>query len=255
MNAPSLLPHRLSLTSLFYLGFAGLSACSVPPSDSTDMQTAHDPAAVAVHEARRIGTVLSDKGLWSEGVSAGAKTLNGLIASDDSLIVSASKLHIDVIPAREAQIYDDGRKPLDVRPVNMAGAQSEAGLVAETAAAPKVRNDEPTDIAVESNPHIVMATPHHPSPDGDLDAGAPVDRVSMIQIGSFSTPANARAAWQALQVQFAFLGDYRPRFERVQTAQGGLTRLRIGPVTSSRHAEALCARLNLTDRWCARASA
>lgn len=73
----------------------------------------------------------------------------------------------------------------------------------------------------------------------------------MIQLGAFSSPAGAQAAWARLKAR-ADLSNLSPVFERVEVNGRSLTRLKVGPVPTEA-ASALCAAAQVADPWCRRA--
>ncbi|GLK48540.1 hypothetical protein GCM10017620_15130 [Brevundimonas intermedia] len=73
----------------------------------------------------------------------------------------------------------------------------------------------------------------------------------MIQLGAFSSPAGAQAAWARLKAR-ADLSNLSPVFERVEVNGRSLTRLKVGPIPTEA-ASALCAAAQVADPWCRRA--
>ncbi|OGN49942.1 MAG: hypothetical protein A2352_13955 [Caulobacterales bacterium RIFOXYB1_FULL_67_16] len=73
----------------------------------------------------------------------------------------------------------------------------------------------------------------------------------MIQLGAFSSPAGAQAAWARLKAR-ADLSNLSPVFERVDVEGRSLTRLKVGPIPAEA-ASALCAAAQVADPWCRRA--
>jgi hypothetical protein len=73
----------------------------------------------------------------------------------------------------------------------------------------------------------------------------------MIQLGAFSSPAGAQAAWTRLKAR-ADLSNLSPVFERVEVNGRSLTRLKVGPIPTEA-ASALCAAAQVADPWCRRA--
>lgn len=73
----------------------------------------------------------------------------------------------------------------------------------------------------------------------------------MIQLGAFSSPAGAQAAWARLKAR-TDLSNLSPVFERVEVDGRSLTRLKVGPIPTEA-ASALCAAAQVADPWCRRA--
>ena len=73
----------------------------------------------------------------------------------------------------------------------------------------------------------------------------------MIQLGAFSSPAGAQAAWARLKAR-ADLSNLSPVFERVDVDGRSLTRLKVGPIPAGA-AAALCVAAQVADPWCPRA--
>jgi cell division septation protein DedD len=111
---------------------------------------------------------------------------------------------------------------------------------AAQAAAPVVTRAVVEQASVETpklRPAVVRSEPH--------SAGR------MIQLGAFSSPAGAQAAWTRLKAR-ADLSNLSPVFERVEIDGRSLTRLKVGPIPTEA-ASALCAAAQVADPWCRRA--
>lgn len=80
---------------------------------------------------------------------------------------------------------------------------------------------------------------------------APSPAGRMIQLGAFSSPAGAQAAWTRLKAR-TDLSNLSPVFERVEVNGRSLTRLKVGPIPTEA-ASALCAAAQVADPWCRRA--
>jgi cell division septation protein DedD len=80
---------------------------------------------------------------------------------------------------------------------------------------------------------------------------APQSEGRMIQLGAFSSPAGAQAAWARLKAR-ADLSNFSPVFERVEIDGRSLTRLKVGPIPAEA-ASTLCAAAQVADPWCRRA--
>lgn len=76
-------------------------------------------------------------------------------------------------------------------------------------------------------------------------------RSAVVQLGAFRDEAAAQDAWERYRAEHALWG-LRPRFERVDRPAGTLVRLKAGPLDSVEDAQALCARLGVSDPWCAK---
>ena len=74
---------------------------------------------------------------------------------------------------------------------------------------------------------------------------------AVIQLGAFSTPAAARAAWADASRNSALAG-LTPRYEAVQVNGKPLTRLKVGPIPADAAAQ-LCRAARVSDPWCRRA--
>ena len=75
-----------------------------------------------------------------------------------------------------------------------------------------------------------------------------------IQIGSFSSEAGAQQAWAILQARYPDMERLTPVIQPVTLASGAsVVRLRLGPVADEAQAIRLCAQLEITDSWCAKA--
>ncbi len=71
---------------------------------------------------------------------------------------------------------------------------------------------------------------------------------AVIQLGAFSTPAAARAAWAEVSKGGALAG-LTPRFEAVQVNGRRLTRLKVGPIPAEAAAQ-VCRAARVSDPWC-----
>ncbi len=139
-------------------------------------------------------------------------------------------------------------------PVAAAASSAAAALVsaAPAAMAKAFMNRVPIQVAVADTPRPAAA---QATPASDtVPAVKASDDVHRIQIGSFSSMAAAKDAWQDLRDNHESLGAYKPTYEKVTTATGKpMVRLKVGPVKSDAQARGLCDQLDIKDSWCARA--
>jgi cell division septation protein DedD len=67
-----------------------------------------------------------------------------------------------------------------------------------------------------------------------------------VQLGAFSSEANARRQWSKVQTSVSALGSLQPAYTR----SGALTRLRSGPFASRAAADRVCAAVRAAGQAC-----
>lgn len=95
-----------------------------------------------------------------------------------------------------------------------------------------------------------------PAMSVSVEEGRPVTAQAqtrkVIQLGAYSSPEAARAAWAAIRTGQAgsVLGDLTPDFEAVKVDGRSLVRLRVSAPPAA--AAAVCRAAEVTDPWCMR---
>lgn len=106
--------------------------------------------------------------------------------------------------------------------------------------------------ATEAAPAVVRQASERVGLNSGLRPAVPAPRGgAVIQLGAFSTPAAARAAWADASRNSALAG-LTPRYEAVQVNGKPLTRLKVGPIPADAAAQ-LCRAARVSDPWCRRA--
>ena len=152
--------------------------------------------------------------------------------SDDEIVYSASKgddlnSMIDTSGAAETPVNDD-RQPAAPAPAPPPAA-AKPGAAAPAPAAKLAAKAPPKPVAA-----VAPATPE------------PVSGGSTIQLGAFSSPAKANAAWKSLSGRFSFLGGLTQSVVPVQSGDKTLYRLRA----NGGDAGDICGRLRTAGESC-----
>ena len=152
---------------------------------------------------------------------------------DDEIVYSASKgddlnSMIDISGAAETPVNVD-------RPPAAAPASPPAAKAAQPRAPAAKAATGP------ALPKAVKAPPKPPE-----EAPAPSSGGSTIQLGAFSSPAKANAAWKSLSGRFSFLSGLTQSVAPVQSGDKTLYRLRA----SGGNAGDLCGRLRTAGESC-----
>ena len=152
---------------------------------------------------------------------------------DDEIVYSASKgddlnSMIDISGAAETPVNVD-------RPPAAAPASPPAAKAAQPGAPAAKAATGP------ALPKAVKAPPKPPE-----EAPAPSSGGSTIQLGAFSSPAKANAAWKSLSGRFSFLSGLTQSVAPVQSGDKTLYRLRA----SGGNAGDLCGRLRTAGESC-----
>jgi cell division septation protein DedD len=127
---------------------------------------------------------------------------------------------------------------------------AKAGLPAAAEALAVMRQPPALDPPVE----VVTVQPPRPRPPAPVSApGAsakskPPAKGWLVQVGAFSSRANADRLWAQLKVRKA--APLAPKFR----FDGRLTRLQVGPFDSAASADAFCRQLRQASRDCFRIS-
>ena len=155
--------------------------------------------------------------------------------ADDEIVYSASKgddlnSMIDTSGAAETPVNVD-RAPAAPAPAPAAArpAAAKPGVAAPAPAVKPVAEAPPKPVAV-----VVPAAPE------------PVSGGSTIQLGAFSSPAKANAAWKSLSGRFSFLGGLTQSVVPVQSGDKTLYRLRA----NGGDAGDICGRLRTAGESC-----
>jgi hypothetical protein len=139
----------------------------------------------------------------------------------------------------------------DARDGGLRGLIERSSTRAAEAAAPGVAEA----VAQEASLRIAEVSPTRPAisaePAPRLVPAADKSRAT-LQLGAYSSPAAAEAAWRAVSNGSAgeSLKGLAPRYETVQVNGRALTRLRIAAPTDQ--ASAICQAVASSDPWCAR---
>lgn len=109
----------------------------------------------------------------------------------------------------------------------------------------------PTIEVSEGGPLSVNAPVNAPAPRAAPSTSRPTGS-QLIQLGAYSTQAQAQAAWQRLSSGAGgnALGGLSPRFDPVEVNGRTLIRLRV--TASSQQAQSLCRSIAAADPWCQR---
>jgi cell division septation protein DedD len=126
----------------------------------------------------------------------------------------------------------------------MAAAPSRRG------SAPLAESETPAPVAVHRGAPSAVAVHHGPPPPSEeTHRAAPVAVAASegrwrIQLGAFSSAANAHRAWESIRGKG--LGGLQP----VYTPAGAMTRLQAGPLASKAAAEKACAAAKAAGSAC-----
>jgi hypothetical protein len=131
----------------------------------------------------------------------------------------------------------------DARDGGLRGLVGEAGARAAEVAAPVVAEA----VVQQASGQATKAAPMRPA-----ILRAPVEARTTIQLGAYSTPEAARAAWADVSGGAArnALKSLSPVFETVQVNGRPFTRLRVAAPAAA--AVAICRAAEVSDPWCAR---
>ena len=105
--------------------------------------------------------------------------------------------------------------------------------------APLIRTPSPAPVHAENHARrIPGGSPHAAPPRTTPPRAAPAQSGGSwrVQLGAFSSEANARRQWESIRRRVAALGPLRPAF----SAAGSLTRLRAGGLPDRAAAERVC---------------
>lgn len=125
---------------------------------------------------------------------------------------------------------------------------AEAGSRAAEAAAPVVAEA----VVQRVSARILPGAPMRPAMPRPAAQGEPAQARTTIQLGAYSSPEAARAAWADISGGAArgALAGLSPVFEAVQVNGRPLTRLRVAAPAAA--AVAICRAAEVSDPWCAR---
>lgn len=84
-----------------------------------------------------------------------------------------------------------------------------------------------------------------------VPAPVPASGGTVLQLGAFSSAANAEAAWKSLSGRFGYLAGLNKRIEPIERDTGTLYRLRASGSADAATAAATCARLKAAGESCA----
>jgi cell division septation protein DedD len=115
-----------------------------------------------------------------------------------------------------------------------APVQTAAAKPARTAAAPAPRSPSP------------VVTQVRPAPAPVRTAAAPAGGGWKVQLGAFSSAANAQRAWGSLRSKVGPLAGLQPQY----VAAGAVTRLQAGPVASREGANRVCSAAKAAGSAC-----
>ncbi|MFT4090002.1 MAG: SPOR domain-containing protein [Asticcacaulis sp.] len=127
---------------------------------------------------------------------------------------------------------------------------------------PRPDADTVLDTGIDASTVVSLVANRSPAPQKPAQAAAPTVALAAapanvfktIQIGSFSSEQRAQQAWLNLQAQYPDMERLKPVMQPVTLASGAsVVRLRLGPVENDDQARRLCAQLEITDNWCAKA--
>jgi cell division septation protein DedD len=191
-----------------------MSGCEMPQDDGQTFQRmAARLNEIELDEKPKDGVPPAEPKSNAQKLDLVVDTAKSIAIGPEGLITEAPAFKIKIVDALD-MIEDKAVSPLDVRPNSPTLSEAQA-----------------------ENSRLAL----------------PIDtsEFKTVQIGSFSNPKAAEAAWQGLQARISGLDTYKSILEPVKTAKGQtLIRLRVGPVTSTEQAQALCQKLEVKDNWC-----
>jgi len=207
------------------LGFAGLatSSCGMVESDPHRFESmARAVASVPIDDAAAPVRTAAQQGLRPALIDAAS-------------VADPGALRVEVMDPHELW---------DARDAGLRGAIAQAGPALAEAAAPVVTRAVMQQVADRRPPAPTTSRP--------AQASQPVATGprKTLQLGAFSSPAAARAAWTRISAANAEVADLAPVFEPVNVDGRTLTRLKV--TASSEAARAVCRAANAADLGCLR---
>lgn len=188
--------------------------------------------------ARSVAEVRLDGSTDAPTASAREQGLRPAFASagTPAPTTSAGRLKVEVM---------DPHDLWDARDAGLRGAITQASTRAVEAAAPAVAEA----VVQRVSDRIAGAAPMRPAIARDA---APAAARTTIQLGAYSSPEAARAAWTDVSSGAArtALKGLTPVFEAVQVNGRPFTRLKVAAPAAA--ASAICRAAEVTDPWCAR---
>ncbi|CAL1691384.1 hypothetical protein MMB232_01522 [Brevundimonas subvibrioides] len=142
----------------------------------------------------------------------------------------------------------------DARDLGLRGVVEQAAPAMVEAAAPVVTQavlQQVSDRLPTMRPtHAVEEEPVRMSTAGPRETLSTAGPRETLQLGAFSSPSAARAAWSRIRAAGASVADLTPAFETVDVDGRTLTRLKV--TTSGEAARAVCRAADAADLGCLR---
>ncbi|MBY8821116.1 SPOR domain-containing protein [Sphingomonas colocasiae] len=130
----------------------------------------------------------------------------------------------------------------DAAPVEIAEAPQAAATLRQVVFAPRQE-------VVQAIPAGLIRANNGPLRQVMAARGVPGGRF-VVQLGAFSTPAKAEAAWKRAVGRYTALGGYAPDGETVRSGSATLHRVAAGGFASRGAANAVCAQLRMSGGAC-----
>lgn len=223
-------PSRLLRPALVGLAALATTSCGVVEGDPRRFESMADAVAGIPLDGKPVpGRSAADSGLRPAFVSAEA-------------VANPGDLRVEVM---------DPHDLWDARDAGLRGAVEQAAPALIEASVPIVAAAVVERVAVRTAaPRTEPVRPRPLAAPTDAAAGSPV--LTTLQLGAFSSPGAARAAWTRIAAAGDSVAALSPRFEAVEVDGRTLTRLKV--VASQDVARAVCRAADAAQLGCLRRS-